>query len=45
MVLCLIITRDYLEDDKIVDKVMLERNKTVKSYEDGRIYICKKNVD
>ena len=40
-----VITRDYLEDDKIVDKVILERNKTVKSYGEGRIYICIKNVD
>jgi len=40
-----VITRDYLEDDKIVDKVILERNKTVKSYGDGKIYICIRNVD
>jgi len=40
-----VITRDYSEDDKIVDKVIVERNKTVKNYSDGKIYICIRNVD
>jgi len=29
----------------ILDQVILERNKTVKSYGDGKIYICIRNVD
>jgi len=40
-----VITREYGEDDNIVDKVIVEKNKSVNSYKDGRIYICIRNVD
>ena len=39
------ITRIYGEDDNIVDKVIVEKNKTVDSYSQGKIYICIRNVD
>jgi len=40
-----VITRNYGEDDKIVDKVIVERNKIVNYYNEGKIYICIRNVD
>jgi prophage antirepressor-like protein len=39
-----IITRCYGEDDNIVRKVIVERNKVVDSYEDGKIYVCIQNI-
>jgi len=39
-----IITRDFNEDDNIVDKIIVERNKTVDSFDKGRIYICIQNL-
>jgi Holliday junction resolvase RusA-like endonuclease len=39
-----VITRVYGEDDKIVNKVILEKNKSVNSYKEGKIYICIKNI-
>jgi len=39
------ITRIYGEDDNIVDKVIVEKNKSVNSYAQGKIYICIRNVD
>jgi len=39
-----IITRCYYEDDRIVEKIVTEKNKSVKSYKDGKIYICIKNI-
>jgi len=39
-----IITRDFCEDDNIVSKIIVERNKTVESYDEGRIYICIQNI-
>ena len=40
-----IITRIYNEDDNIVDKVIVEKNKTVNSYSQGKIYIFIRNID
>ena len=40
-----VITRELGEDDNIVDKVIIEKNKSVNSYKDGKIYICIRNVD
>jgi len=40
-----VVTRELGEDDNIVDKVIIEKNKSVNSYKDGRIYICIRNVD
>ena len=39
-----VITRYYHEDDRIVEKIVTERNKTVNSFKEGKIYICIKNV-
>ena len=39
-----IITRCYHEDDRIVEKIVTERNKTVNSFKEGKIYICIKNI-
>jgi len=38
-----VITREYGEDDNIVEKVIVERNKVVGSYGEGKIYICIQN--
>jgi len=40
-----IITRDFGEDDNIIDKVIVERNKTVDSFDEGRIYVYIQNVE
>jgi len=40
-----IITRDYCEDDNIIDKVIVERNKSVESFDEGRIYVYIQNVE
>jgi len=40
-----VITREYGEDDNIVEKVIVERNKIVESYKDGKIYICIQNFN
>lgn len=39
-----IITRVYGEDDNIVEKVIVERNNTVDDYDDGKIYVCIRNI-
>ena len=39
-----VISRVYHEDDRIVEKIVAERNKTVNSYKEGKIYICIKNI-
>jgi len=39
-----VITREYGEDDNIVEKVIVERNRVVESYKDGKIYICIQNL-
>jgi len=39
-----VITREYGEDDNIVEKVIVERNKTVESYGEGKIYMCIQNL-
>ena len=39
-----VITREYGEDDNIVEKVIVERNKVVESYNNGKIYICIQNL-
>ena len=40
-----IITRDFGEDDNIIDKVIVERNKSVESFDEGRIYVYIQNVE
>ena len=40
-----VITRDFGEDDNIIDKVIVERNKSVESFDEGRIYVYIQNVD
>ena len=40
-----IITKFYKEDDNIVEKVIVERNNIVGSYNDGKIYVCIRNID
>jgi len=40
-----ILTKFYGENDNIVDKTVIERNKDVEEYRDGKIYICIKNVE
>lgn len=40
----MVITRIYDEDDKIVATTKIERNKIVNSYDDGKIYICIRNI-
>lgn len=39
-----VITREYGEDDNIVEKVIVERNKVVESYGEGKIYIYIQNL-
>jgi len=40
-----IITREYGENDNIIDKIIVEKNMDVDNYKDGRIYCYIKNVD
>ena len=39
-----VVSRVYHEDDRIVEKIVTERNKTVNSFKEGKIYICIKNI-
>ena len=38
-----VITKVYKEDDNVVSKVVIEKNKSVETYKQGKIYICIKN--
>ena len=38
-----VITKVYKQDDNIVSKVVVEKNKSVETYKQGKIYICIKN--
>ncbi len=40
----MIMNRIYCEDDNIVKKTVCEKNKSVHSYKDGKIYVCIKNI-
>jgi len=40
-----IITREYGEDDCIIDKIIVEKNLEVDNYKDGKIYCYIRNVD
>jgi len=40
-----IITREYGEDDCIIDKIIVEKNMDVENYKDGKIYCYIRNVD
>ena len=40
-----IITREYGENDNIIDKIIVEKNMDVDNYKDGRIYRYIRNVD
>jgi len=40
-----IITREYKEDDCIIDKIIVEKNSEINSYKDGKIYCYIRNVD
>jgi len=40
-----LINREYLEDDNIIDKIIVERNKSVDSFGEGKIYVYVRNID
>jgi len=40
-----IITREYGENDNIIDKIIVEKNMDVDNYKDGRIYCYIRNID
>jgi len=40
-----VITREYGENDNIIDKIIVEKNMDVDNYKDGRIYCYIRNVD
>jgi len=40
-----IITREYGENDNIIDKIIIEKNMDVDNYKDGKIYYHIRNVD
>ena len=40
-----IITREYCENDNIIDKIIVEKNMDVDNYKDGRIYCYIRNID
>ena len=43
LVMKYIISHIYKQDDNIVSKVVVEKNKSVETYKQGKIYICIKN--
>jgi len=40
-----LIGREYSENDNIIDKMIVEKNKDVESYKDGKIYFYIRNAD
>ena len=40
-----LIGREYAENDNIIDKMIVEKNKDVESYKDGKIYFYIRNAD